>query len=1100
MSNRQRDNCADLRRVSKLTGAIKLNESPIPKEQQQQAVVCSAKPRQGELRFPAGLTSLMINNTVFVDAVYGDDLVGVREDESKPFKTLVGAFNAAQVGDCILVHPGVYDDVLTIDKNVDLFFEQGASVVSLGPIFTVSVGVKTSIVGYGDFSSETQILQSQGDAADITFKAERCVGMSAQMFNLAGTTTVSKVNIEGTSFIAQGATSVLYVDGKVDLVFKAERMSSANTLVMATSQASGTMVLDASTMSASGRAFVVNASQFTMDIKGAVLNSESDDYALDIDVSAENSVVRCNFDFQQINAIGGVVSMVGPAMTNDPASICQFNLNTQKIFVNNSPTTTMRPFNFVDSISNVQFNLMLVNVNGTGVTTIFNIGNGAIVSASGREMACFNAAGTQCLMANVVSSMANVQAQFFINCSLIYVQMAIANVASASFSNASLSITATLLQSDQNARPPQPPRPIDYPAIACNVEVNSYPNIDINVTEFGISHDPGTVNSIDGNGNFHFRFENMNVSASSMTGTGGNTGSLINTVAVPNQYSNFYMSGQSLYLNEAAIGINIGGGPDGSTGLYLKVSQLNANNITNRALSIQGQARVDAQDFYTNNVGDGMVVSGNAQLQIGQWSQNSGNIDIGVGVNAALRVLTNGYVTGEVTSLNTNNSEGIVVKGGSGCNCNVGSINVSAGAAVRVLQNGNFEAQIGSIYVQNGATSAFNVAGSARGSVNSINVGNDGNGITVLEFGFCELRVGSLNVSNGVALQVFEHGNFQGEIDNISVQNYAAINNAGGVSARIGNINANNAADAIIISGLNGHFNGSVYHISTDRGSALSSISNNNIYLTFNTINMNGDSNAICLNLTGDGDTWISGHQINVNTCQRAVMCGNGTGQQLSFDVFSVFVNQADDVFYINCNYGGALVRMQDFRVNNALSNAAFTCLGNSQVVVNGGVFMIGGGVSGPATMFFINGEGTFVGKVDSANSPGSILVVDSTGSLISYVSESSVTNGDFPVVNVINSPNTWPTVGGSMTCYNHANCIELNGTVAGLKLKSSTLVSAGGGNSIYSFNPTNVTVQPSSANNATSANVTISPTVTIPMPSGPPVALSALFVDPTVA
>ena len=70
----------------------------------------------------AGATTLDVvtGNTVFVDAVFGNDATGVRQ--GAPFATVAAALAVAQAGDSVIVRPGTYDlpAGITIPANVSL--------------------------------------------------------------------------------------------------------------------------------------------------------------------------------------------------------------------------------------------------------------------------------------------------------------------------------------------------------------------------------------------------------------------------------------------------------------------------------------------------------------------------------------------------------------------------------------------------------------------------------------------------------------------------------------------------------------------------------------------------------------------------------------------------------------------------------------------------------------------------------------------------------------------------------------------------------------------------------------------------------------------
>ena len=97
------------------------------------------------------ITPVYVGNSVFVDAVFGNDLTGQRERFDLPFQTLEGASmsaNGAQAGDMIFVRPGTYTPTTTVSKaGVNWYFEEGAIVNN--PLTTIFNTGTYDITGYG---------------------------------------------------------------------------------------------------------------------------------------------------------------------------------------------------------------------------------------------------------------------------------------------------------------------------------------------------------------------------------------------------------------------------------------------------------------------------------------------------------------------------------------------------------------------------------------------------------------------------------------------------------------------------------------------------------------------------------------------------------------------------------------------------------------------------------------------------------------------------------------------------------------------------------------------------------------------------------------
>lgn len=61
-----------------------------------------------------------VGNTIFVDAVYGDDVKGAADPNRIPFKTITAALAATSPGYLVIVNPGTYSESITIPDNVSI--------------------------------------------------------------------------------------------------------------------------------------------------------------------------------------------------------------------------------------------------------------------------------------------------------------------------------------------------------------------------------------------------------------------------------------------------------------------------------------------------------------------------------------------------------------------------------------------------------------------------------------------------------------------------------------------------------------------------------------------------------------------------------------------------------------------------------------------------------------------------------------------------------------------------------------------------------------------------------------------------------------------
>jgi hypothetical protein len=155
-------------------------------------------------RGPPFFTCNEKGNSLFVDAIYGDDHEGERENPCKPFATLSGARSSAKNGDTIFVRPGTYKENKSIGARgdslteVNWFFETGASVEFTGTLFSISQGFTTQVAGDGKFSStdpEAVFVNNQG--GNIVIDGENLNIAANAAISIAGRTEFRIVNVNG---------------------------------------------------------------------------------------------------------------------------------------------------------------------------------------------------------------------------------------------------------------------------------------------------------------------------------------------------------------------------------------------------------------------------------------------------------------------------------------------------------------------------------------------------------------------------------------------------------------------------------------------------------------------------------------------------------------------------------------------------------------------------------------------------------------------------------------------------------------------------------------------------------------------------------------
>ena len=144
-----------------------------------------------------------INNTVFVDELYGLDATGERENLVQPFQTINAAFGVALPGDTVYVQPGAYSLAasLILTDTVNFYFTEGSALTFGGDIFQIAAGTTgtSEIVGYGEFTSGSNIIQISG-GAEIIFEAE--IANGRRILALDGNTAPVTVNMDVVSLIS----------------------------------------------------------------------------------------------------------------------------------------------------------------------------------------------------------------------------------------------------------------------------------------------------------------------------------------------------------------------------------------------------------------------------------------------------------------------------------------------------------------------------------------------------------------------------------------------------------------------------------------------------------------------------------------------------------------------------------------------------------------------------------------------------------------------------------------------------------------------------------------------------------------------------------
>jgi len=115
-----------------------------------------------------GSTIISQDNTVFVDAEFGDDGTGVRQNFLMPFQTIAGAIQAAAIGDKIVISPGTYTHIgtITVNKRLTLMME---GVVIQSPIGQLAPTLQFNATSAGSrIFGNPNFIGDTGTVLDIT--------------------------------------------------------------------------------------------------------------------------------------------------------------------------------------------------------------------------------------------------------------------------------------------------------------------------------------------------------------------------------------------------------------------------------------------------------------------------------------------------------------------------------------------------------------------------------------------------------------------------------------------------------------------------------------------------------------------------------------------------------------------------------------------------------------------------------------------------------------------------------------------------------------------------------------------------------------------
>jgi hypothetical protein len=217
---------------------------------------------------PPGPSQLLVNQTAFVDPVYGNNATAILDDETKPWQTAAAAVAAAPSGTSIIVRPGLYTETNLAKDGISWVFEKGAVVTAVGNLFDdLGAVIAFDVLGEGQFltngatAAGSSILQSTA-ASRIHFECESMSGTVGNTINLlgGGIYTINVRESISNSFI--GGSAVVVSSGTLFMnAFEISNdINGTDDLILFTGSAPISIDLESKMINSGGRAvFVTNS-------------------------------------------------------------------------------------------------------------------------------------------------------------------------------------------------------------------------------------------------------------------------------------------------------------------------------------------------------------------------------------------------------------------------------------------------------------------------------------------------------------------------------------------------------------------------------------------------------------------------------------------------------------------------------------------------------------------------------------------------------------------------------------------------------------------------------------------------------------------------
>ncbi len=274
---------------------------------------------------PNGDFNLFVNNTVFVDPDFGNDLTGLREDMTKPFKTLTAANtpsnpNAAQVGDTIYVRPGIYDEnTLLLHDGINWYFEEGSTIenTSTNAIFTDSTlsNITSQITGFGNFTSQGSIF----DLKNNTTLLVQGLNLESTVNNLFEITDIIKLTVNVVNLNKTGLSNYIFnITGIIgnEILVSCYEIESVSDIINISSTAIGNFILNVTKIT--GGAIINTSLDFVFNIDTQQYIYILSNFAIQIDTTVGTLVNNSSsFNIESFNVgIGGVLKILATNYTS----------------------------------------------------------------------------------------------------------------------------------------------------------------------------------------------------------------------------------------------------------------------------------------------------------------------------------------------------------------------------------------------------------------------------------------------------------------------------------------------------------------------------------------------------------------------------------------------------------------------------------------------------------------------------------------------------------------------------------------------------------------------------------------------------------------